>query len=79
MVNFKNCLCRFICIAIMLSLTQAAVHAIFKGNDGYATGSRDSTVKLWDFHFNELTTIQLANGPYGYKGKLSVTFATSPD
>ena len=36
--------------------------------DGYATGSKDGTVILWDSEFKQITKVDLANNPIGYKG-----------
>ena len=36
--------------------------------DGYATGSKDGTVILWDSEFKQITKVDLAKNPIGYKG-----------
>ena len=47
-------------------------------NDGYATGSKDGIVILWDVDFKPITKLDLVTMPMGYEGgcdKLkSVTF-----
>ena len=43
-------------------------------NDGYATGSKDSTVILWDLDFKPVTKLDMVNSPVGYEGNLIVGF-----
>lgn len=38
------------------------------GMDGYATGSRDGSVKLWDNNFKPITVIDLTKTSAGYPG-----------
>jgi len=38
-------------------------------NDGYATGSKDGTVILWDNGFKPITKLDMINTPVGYEGK----------
>lgn len=38
--------------------------------DGYSTGGKDGTVKLWDPDFKPVTSVNLSNSPVGYKGRL---------
>ena len=35
-------------------------------NDGYATGSKDGTVILWDNDFKPITKLDMINTPVGY-------------
>ena len=37
-------------------------------NDGYATGSKDGTVILWDNSFKPITKLEMINTPVGYEG-----------
>lgn len=39
-------------------------------NDGYATGSKDGTVILWDNNFKPITKLEMINTPVGYEGDL---------
>ena len=39
-------------------------------NDGYATGSKDGTVILWDNGFKPITKLEMINTPVGYEGDL---------
>lgn len=48
--------------------TQAAVYCIHRSTDGYATGSRDGSIKLWDNNFQPITVIDLTKTPAGYPG-----------
>jgi len=44
---------------------------MFKCSRGFATGGKDSCVKLWDANFNETNSVSLAAGQHGYKGTVS--------
>ena len=37
-------------------------------SDGYATGSKDGTVILWDNDFKPITKLDMINSPVGYEG-----------
>ena len=37
-------------------------------NDGYATGSKDGLVILWDVDFKPITKLDLVTMPMGYEG-----------
>lgn len=39
-------------------------------SDGYATGSKDGTVILWDNDFKPITKLDMINSPVGYEGNL---------
>ena len=39
-------------------------------NDGYATGSKDGTVILWDNNFKPITKLDMIHTPVGYEGDL---------
>jgi len=41
---------------------------MYHSSDGYATGSRDGTIKLWDNNFQQITVIDLTQTPAGYPG-----------
>ncbi|XP_046848411.1 echinoderm microtubule-associated protein-like 6 [Xenia sp. Carnegie-2017] len=47
---------------------QAAVFTIHKSTDGFATGSKDGSIILWDNNFKVVTKIDLVNSDIGYKG-----------
>ena len=51
--------------------TQSAIYCIHHSTDGYATGSRDGTVKLWDNNFKPITVIDLTKTSAGYPGILN--------
>uniref|UniRef100_H2YU30 Anaphase-promoting complex subunit 4 WD40 domain-containing protein n=1 Tax=Ciona savignyi TaxID=51511 RepID=H2YU30_CIOSA len=53
---------------VVSSAHNGGVFTLHKSTDGYATGSRDGCVKLWDTSFNPLTTINFKDSSYGYKG-----------
>lgn len=36
--------------------------------EGYSTGSKDGTAKLWDGDFKPITTVNLVTAKDGYKG-----------
>lgn len=38
--------------------------------DGYSTGGKDGSVRLWDPDFKPVTSVNLSNSPVGYKGRL---------
>jgi len=48
-------------------------------NDGYATGSKDGTVILWDNAFKPITKLDMINTPVGYEGKSIVRSAFIPE
>lgn len=39
-------------------------------DEGYATGGKDGTIKLWDSDFKQLTNVDLTETEQGYKGQL---------
>ena len=43
---------------------------IHKSNDGFASGSKDGSVILWDGDFKPIIKIDLLNSVIGYKGEL---------
>ena len=51
----------------MFSL-QGAIFTMHGNNDGYATGSKDGTVILWDNSFKPITKLEMINTPVGYEG-----------
>ncbi|XP_078490103.1 echinoderm microtubule-associated protein-like 6 [Ciona intestinalis] len=53
---------------VISSAHNGGVFTLHKSTDGYATGSRDGCVKLWDTSFNPLTTVNFKDTTYGYKG-----------
>lgn len=54
----------------MCTSTQGGIFTMHKCADGYATGCRDGTIKLWDVEFNPLTSLDLRGTPLGYEGWL---------
>ena len=57
-------------MSVFYVFPQSAVYCMHHSNDGYATGSRDGIVKLWDNNFQPITTIDLTKTPAGYPGVL---------
>ncbi|CAK8677759.1 unnamed protein product [Clavelina lepadiformis] len=53
---------------IISSAHAGAIITMHKCIDGFATGSKDGFVKLWDSNFTPLTSLSLLKGGYGYKG-----------
>ena len=49
---------------------QGAIYSIDMSEEGYSTGSKDGTVKLWDGDFKPITSVNLVTAKDGYKGKL---------
>lgn len=47
---------------------QGAIFTLDMSEDGYSTGGKDGTVKLWDPDFKPVTSVNLSNSPVGYKG-----------
>lgn len=48
-------------------------------NDGYATGSKDGTVILWDNDFKPITKLDMIHTPVGYEGDLRmISFPVFP-
>ena len=48
---------------------QGPVYSLHMGDDGFASGGKDSCVKMWDADFKPVVSVNLANVPDGYKGK----------
>ena len=42
--------------------------------EGFATGSRDGSVRLWDMSFKPITKLDLTEMTGGYKGKVFVYY-----
>ncbi|PFX18604.1 Echinoderm microtubule-associated protein-like 6 [Stylophora pistillata] len=53
---------------------NGAIFTMHGNSDGYATGSKDGTVILWDNNFKPITKLEMINTPVGYEG-LSVRSA----
>jgi hypothetical protein len=51
---------------------KGAVFTINKSEDGFASGSKDGSVILWDGDFKPITKIDLLNSVIGYKGEVVV-------
>lgn len=49
--------------------SQGAIFTLDMSEDGYSTGGKDGTVKLWDPDFKPVTSVNLSNSPVGYKGR----------
>ncbi|RDD40098.1 Echinoderm microtubule-associated protein-like 6 [Trichoplax sp. H2] len=45
---------------------RSAIFTIFQCNDGYTTGSRDGTVRLWDTEFKPIVKLDLTQTSGGY-------------
>jgi hypothetical protein len=41
-------------------------------DEGYATGAKDGTIKLWDTEFKQLTNVDLTETEHGYKGRFYI-------
>lgn len=63
--NFKQE--KFLADFLLFSL-QGAIFTMHGNNDGYATGSKDGTVILWDNGFKPITKLEMINTPVGYEG-----------
>eukprot|EP00795_Rhopilema_esculentum_P003114 gene3114-1413_t len=55
-------------VATIPNAHSGGVFTMHSCPDGYATGSKDGTVILWDTEFKPITKVDLANNPIGYKG-----------
>ncbi|XP_060573407.1 echinoderm microtubule-associated protein-like 6 [Ruditapes philippinarum] len=47
---------------------KGAIYSIDMSEEGYSTGSKDGTIKLWDSDFKPITTVNLVTAKDGYKG-----------
>lgn len=47
---------------------QGAVYSLHSCEDGFASGSKDGVVKLWDKEFKIITTLDIARSSVGYQG-----------
>ncbi|XP_041352370.1 echinoderm microtubule-associated protein-like 6 isoform X2 [Gigantopelta aegis] len=47
---------------------KGPVYSLHMSDDGYASGGKDSCVKMWDADFKPVVSVNLANAPDGYKG-----------
>jgi hypothetical protein len=43
------------------------VYTLDIGENGYASGSKDGCVRLWDPDFKSITSVNISNSPEGYK------------
>ena len=50
-------------------LLQSAVYSLHASDGGFASGSRDGTVRLWDSDMRPITTLNIAAMAIGYKGQ----------
>ena len=48
---------------------QGPVYTMDMSEEGFVTGGKDGMAKLWDPDFKNITTVNLASAPGGYKGK----------
>ena len=53
----------------MLHHFQGAIYSIYVNKDGFATGSKDGSVKLWDAGFQPVTQLEISKTAAGYKGE----------
>ena len=53
---------------------KGAIFTMHSNSDGYATGSKDGTVILWDHDFKPITKLDMINSPVGYEGNHKKTF-----
>lgn len=53
---------------IVISL-QSAVYTLHASDGGFASGSRDGTVRLWNSDVQPITTLDIAAMAIGYKGE----------
>ena len=51
-----------------LFFCQGAVFSMHSNNDGFATGSKDGTVVLWDLDFKPITKLEVITSAVGYEG-----------
>lgn len=54
---------------------QGAVFTIHISEDGFASGSKDGSVILWDGDFKPITKIDMLNSVVGYKGEVLLVLA----
>ena len=54
---------------IFFSPMQGPVYTMDMSEEGFVTGGKDGMAKLWDPDFKNITTVNLASAPGGYKGK----------
>ena len=47
---------------------QGPVYTMDASEEGFVTGGKDGMAKLWDSDFKNITTVNLASAPGGYKG-----------
>lgn len=67
-VQHRHSVCSLM-LSEKLSL-QGAIFTLDMSEDGYSTGGKDGTVRLWDPDFKPVTSVNLSNSPVGYKGRL---------
>ncbi len=48
---------------------QGAIYSVYVCADGYATGSKDGCIGLWDVDFKPIAMLSLATAATGYPGK----------
>lgn len=51
---------------------QGSIFTMEATDEGYATGGKDGTIKLWDSDFKQLTNVDLTETEQGYKGQLFI-------
>ena len=55
---------------LSVSLSQGAVYSLHVCADGFASGSKDGSVGLWDKDFKPITRLSLTTPPAGYLGMM---------
>lgn len=56
-------------LSVVRGAHSGAIYSIHGNPDGFATGSRDGTVRLWNTEFQPVTQLDLGKSRSGYKGE----------
>lgn len=56
----------------VIFLPQSGIFSMNACEEGFATGGRDGSVRLWDLNFKPITVIDLRETDQGYKGDVKL-------